>query len=45
MLCQLPEEKLLNIEALCKEAQTTVGEAFLDHIQTPVQGNLSRYDE
>ena len=35
MLCQLPEEKLLNIEALCKEL----------HIQTPVQGNLSRYDE
>ena len=35
MLCQLPEEKLLNIETLCKEL----------HIQTPVQGNLSRYDE
>ena len=32
-LCQLPEEKLLNIETLCKEL----------HIQTPVQGNLSRY--
>ena len=30
-LCQLPEEKLLNIEALCKEL----------HIQTPVQSNLS----
>ena len=27
------------------QAQTAVGEAFLDHIQASIQGNLSRYDE